>query len=228
MTKVEIKSWIKEFIFTQKCIPWSVHKLICPIRNRIFNINTKEHWDTVWAREKEIKRNCRLYPQSFAKIVSLIPPQKEVVDIGCGIGVLMERLKNEKQCKVFGIDISEEAIKTLTDKNLPGIVSKVPPVPLPSYSFEIAVATEILEHLNNPQFLLKEMIRLVKPSGFLIITVPDQGIDPATEREHVNCFNEKALRRLFKNLQRVDSIEIFRTKEEYEECNRLIVKVQLC
>lgn len=47
-------------------------------------------------------------------------------------------------------------------------------VPQPESSYDVAFATEILEHLLDPLYLLREARRLLRPGGILIVTTPNQ------------------------------------------------------
>ncbi|MCM8774390.1 MAG: class I SAM-dependent methyltransferase [Candidatus Omnitrophica bacterium] len=138
----------------------------CTLRNRLFNINTQRYWNKIWAKEQINLNPYRFYPPAFTEIIKIIPYESKVADIGCGIGILLERLRKERACQVFGVDISQEAILALKRKDIDGIVAKVPPIPLPTESFDIVTATELLEHVNNPYSVIKEMIRIVKSGGY--------------------------------------------------------------
>lgn len=217
---------IRDFVFEQKCIPWMIYEKYYKIRNSIFNINTQKYWDNTWRKEKIIPNNTRLYPDAFGKIASLIPNAAKVADIGCGIGLLLKRLKIEKKCDCVGIDISREAIITVKEEGMSGIIARVPPVPLPSNAFDVVIATEILEHISNPKYLILEMSRIAKSPGIILITVPDNALHPHTEREHIRTFNTDKLNKLLKNIFKNNSIEIFTVKEKKEKFYRLIATIR--
>jgi len=151
-----------------------------------------------------------------------------VADIGCGVGILMQRLNDEKGCNVFGVDVSEVAIGTLREKGMDGIAAIIPPIPLPSNYFDVVIATELLEHLNRPEKALKEMVRVSKPGGSVIITVPDNALGPTTERDHVGKFKEEKILNLFKKVKRIKETKLLRVKEKDEGFYRLIVKGEKC
>jgi SAM-dependent methyltransferase len=52
------------------------------------------------------------------------------------------------------------------------IVSDITDIPVPDASFDAVLCTEVLEHVSNPVAALKELERVLKPGGTLIITAP--------------------------------------------------------
>jgi SAM-dependent methyltransferase len=65
----------------------------------------------------------------------------------------------------------------------PGLAGAVPfvaadldrePIPLAGASVDVAVAIEIIEHLENPRALVRELVRIVRPGGWVAISTPNQ------------------------------------------------------
>ncbi len=52
------------------------------------------------------------------------------------------------------------------------IVSDITAIPEPDNAFDIVLCTEVLEHVPHPEAALRELVRLVKPGGELILTAP--------------------------------------------------------
>jgi ubiquinone/menaquinone biosynthesis C-methylase UbiE len=52
------------------------------------------------------------------------------------------------------------------------IVSDIINIPLPDFSVDAIMCTEVLEHLPNPVLAIKEFSRLLRPGGYLLITAP--------------------------------------------------------
>src|SRR6185312_12028612 len=47
-------------------------------------------------------------------------------------------------------------------------------VPLPSSTADVVAAVEVIEHLENPRSFARELVRLAKPGGWILITTPNQ------------------------------------------------------
>lgn len=205
------RQYLKEFVLKQKCIPsfvidrWEGSNMLLQWRNsaarvklyefraRLFNINTAEYWNEVWSKEIRNIPEFRFYKTKSDTIVSLVPEGAKVLDVGCGIGILMERLLKEKKCDVFGIDISERAIGHLKTRGMDGIVKRIPPIPVSDNSFDVVIATSFLEHCNKPVIIINEMLRVLRMGGAFIVTVPEN-LGPDTEREHIIKYTENSFK----------------------------------
>lgn len=102
-----------------------------------------------------------------------------VCDCGCGDGTTIEMLWHPKAI-FFGIDISARAIasgsKRLKDKkNVSLAVGNIENLNFPDEYFDLVYLCSILEHLENPEKVIREMIRVTKKDGFLIFLSPNYG-----------------------------------------------------
>ncbi len=185
---------IKEFIFKQKCLPWRIIVRLKKYKSFLFNPNTQCHWDNWWSSGYKSNPEQVCYPNLHAAIVKIIPNGASVLDIGCGIGILMERLKNEKKCNVFGLDISKIAIEEVNKKGMPGIVANVNNIPFPSNTFDVVIATEVLEHLRRPKNLFKQIIKILKDSGLFIVSTPYNALGPEVLNVHLRTYNISSLK----------------------------------
>ena len=62
--------------------------------------------------------------------------------------------------------------------------SSIPEIPLPDGSVDVATCTQVLEHIPNDRAAMAELARVIRPGGFLLITVP-QPPAPWLEGGHV-------------------------------------------
>ena len=159
------------------------------------NINTAAYWDRIWANEGA--NTWRQYPLTFKKIASHIDSSQTVLDVACGVGIFLDIIR--PHCKaVAGLDISPVAINILKSKGIEGKVSELPEISYPDKSFDVVVATEIVEHLDDPVALLKEAVRVARQK--IIFTVPDNVLGPEEFAEHRQLFTRESLKELLRQL----------------------------
>src|SRR3989344_5248458 len=98
-----------------------------------------------------------------------------ILDVGCGEGFTLNRLKENKIGKrLEGIEYSKTAIE-LGKKSYPDIKITQGDIYNLSYKdneFDLVLCTEVLEHLENPTKGLKELIRVSKK--YLVVSVPNE------------------------------------------------------
>jgi len=103
---------------------------------------------------------------------------RRVVDIGCGNGALCREL-TRRGYEVVGCDPSADGVR-LARSAAPELVFHQigvdeGPSTVGNESFDVAIATEVIEHLIKPRNLLRFATRLLRPGGHLIITTPYHG-----------------------------------------------------
>lgn len=107
-------------------------------------------------------------------IKSLVPEGGSILDVGCGDGFLFKVIQNRNN--VFGAEISAERLKRA--RKDAGWVEYVRAngsrLPYKSESFDAVVCSEVLEHVYEPENVVKEMTRVCKKAGSLIITIPNE------------------------------------------------------
>jgi 2-polyprenyl-3-methyl-5-hydroxy-6-metoxy-1,4-benzoquinol methylase len=121
---------------------------------------------------------------------------KIVVDIASGEGY-RSNLMALKAKHVYGIDISEEAVlfaaeKYNTTTNLSFKVGSVEKIPLDDHMADVVVSFETLEHTDKHHEMMREVKRVLKPGGIVIISSPDKA-NYSDRFNRVNSFHVKEL-----------------------------------
>jgi ubiquinone/menaquinone biosynthesis C-methylase UbiE len=109
-----------------------------------------------------------------------------ILEIGCFDGSLIfkiNRLFSGFDISFTGIDLSPAgisfALKRKSDeqiKNCDFLIMDAAKLSFADNSFDIIIATEVIEHFPAPELLLCEILRVLKPDGKVIITSPNGGI----------------------------------------------------
>jgi len=98
---------------------------------------------------------------------------KKVLDMGCRDGILTRHFieKNE----VTGLDIDKLALEACKNNlNIKTIWADFSlQIPIPTSSFDVVIAGEVIEHLPYPEITISEVSRILKPEGLFIGSVPN-------------------------------------------------------
>jgi len=94
-----------------------------------------------------------------------------LLDVGCGAGNLWPWIHTRFQ-RYLGADaVKYPGLPTATEFVYGDLERGVP---LPDAVAEVVVAVETIEHLDNPRAFVRELVRLTKPGGWVVITTPNQ------------------------------------------------------
>lgn len=120
----------------------------------------EKHW---WHISKR-----RIVQNLIKRYNKIIDPK--ILDIGCGAGKNTEELL--KYGKVWGIDNSEDAVRFCKKRGLKNVkLSNAEKTDLKTSSFDVITLLDVLEHTDDNR-TLKEMQRILKENGVIILTVP--------------------------------------------------------
>jgi len=110
----------------------------------------------------------------FQVIAELIEKDKKVLDVGCGDGILMEFLKNNKNTNIRGLEISKSKVQECIAKGLTVIEGNAEKdlKQFPDKSFEYVVLSQTLQAFLNPELVINELLRVGKKA---IVTIPNFG-----------------------------------------------------
>jgi SAM-dependent methyltransferase len=140
-----------------------------------------------------------------------IPKTKGVMlDVGCG-SAWVAKLFCSKGYPVVSFDISEkntqEALKRYPSENHAAVAGDVFSPPFRKESFDYIIASEIIEHITEPDTFVKKLFELLKPGGLLVVTTPyKEKIEyslcihcnrPTPHSAHLHSFDEKILTALY-------------------------------
>jgi ubiquinone/menaquinone biosynthesis C-methylase UbiE/uncharacterized protein YbaR (Trm112 family) len=109
-------------------------------------------------------------------ILSLVPKDAQsILDVGCGSAWVSKSFQ-KSAVFVCSLDVSAEnpqkAMERYPSPNHVGVVADAYHLPFSNDSFDVIIASEIIEHIEDPKAFVTELLRVVKPNGALIVSTP--------------------------------------------------------
>lgn len=192
-------------------IPYRVRKALSdrfPLAYHLFanaglSGNSVEHWNDWLAKTWD----AREWPTKVERIVALTRPDDAILDVGCGNGSILRRLQARGYRDLHGLELSDYAIERLSASGIAMHRGRLPDIALPDASFDVVIASQVLEHMIRRGRFVAELARVLKPGGRAFVFVPDDCLGPIEEPEHVIKYTAASLRSFLSRTFDVLSVE---------------------
>jgi SAM-dependent methyltransferase len=100
-----------------------------------------------------------------------LPARAEILDAGCGSGRNMIDLA--RHGTVTGVELSQTSVELARKREAGEVIEgSVLEMPFEAGRFDLAASLDVIEHLEDDLAALRELRRVVKPGGTLLVTVP--------------------------------------------------------
>lgn len=181
-----------------------------PMSSHYNSSNPIERW--IWKQKKEFIKEA---------IDSL--SIKNLIDFGCGDGGILDVINNN--LNYTGIDISptqikfaKEKVKKIKKKNINLYVDDILDLDIRDNSFDAAIACDVVEHVLSVEKLFKQLRRIVKKDGYIIISIPNEILweiaravllkFPLRSPDHINAIFPNDIYRHFPNVMKEKHIPL--------------------
>jgi ubiquinone/menaquinone biosynthesis C-methylase UbiE len=157
----------------------------------------------------------------FLNIITLTEGMtfEKIIEVGAGDGSILRLLDTCFTSQLFALEISENGISAIKDCHLKNLIEAVQfdgyKIPYPDNFFDLLILSHVLEHVEYPRALLREMKRVSK---FQIIEVPreyhhniDRQINKYLAYGHISVYTPSYLRFLLKS----EGFEIVKDKKGF-------------
>lgn len=135
--------------------------------------------ETVWTKDEYYwtarKGSLDVKHPGMKILLKLARDADSILDLGCGEGTRLSLLVSRG--RGVGIDISSKAI-SLAKKKYPNFdfrVGDLEKLPFENKSFDLVYSAFVFEHLDNPEKVIKEVIRVLTPGGKVVVIAPNFG-----------------------------------------------------
>jgi SAM-dependent methyltransferase len=123
----------------------------------------EHHWWFVGRRKLFARELCR----------AGVSHEARVLDVGVGTGANLRLLRDLGFSKVTGLDPSDDAIRHCAEKGFSRVQrGDVCSMPFADGSFDLVLATDVIEHVDDDDRAVAEIMRVLDPAGLALITVP--------------------------------------------------------
>lgn len=141
-------------------------------------------------------------------------PFSSILDIGCGTGEILSLISTRKGVTISGIDLSPEMTRIAKGKLGEGADIRLgdsEELPWGENSFDVVMCIEVFHHCPHPKEVLREMYRVLKQNGFLIMADPWL---PSPARQLFNLFLIPIVRSAHGDVRFYGELEICRLLKE--------------
>ncbi|MCX6685813.1 MAG: class I SAM-dependent methyltransferase [Methanoregula sp.] len=133
----------------------------------------EEIWEKVWTKNLITSDYSLKYLDFIMEIETNLPEGSKILEAGCGTGQTLSPLSERHE--TYGLDISRAALKLAQDNCKFPVLASIFNLPFDDNTFDLVYNSGVIEHFKDPENIdaIKEMARVTKPSGRVIIIVPN-------------------------------------------------------
>jgi len=163
------------------------------------DIDAKGYYDDFsgWYERKRHHGYHAMLDELELGIVRGLAGGKEVLEVGCGTGLIMRGLDGRAK-RLVGVDISPGMLAEARRRGFDVFEGRAEKLPFADESFDLAYSFKVLAHVPDIELALREMARVLRPGGHLV----------------AEFYNALSLRRLAKRIGRPGKISDGRTEAE--------------
>ncbi len=152
---------------------WVLEALAVPTRDAEKAAQTADYYRETYWREGMVR--AEMPPETFERYFGgLDLAGASLLDVGCGSCRNYQQRLVDRGAIFTGLDLSEAARADAGKRGFRVLAQDLSqPFAFPDASFDIVTCVEVLEHLQDPLYCLREMLRVLRPGGALVTSVPN-------------------------------------------------------
>lgn len=114
----------------------------------------------------------RIWGGRMRRVESVALPPGKLLDVGCATGAFLHAAKT-RGWSVTGTEFSPFAVKTAREQGLPVVQGELWEAGFPADAFDVVTCWHVVEHTTDPSRLIREIHRVLRPGGWLVLAVPN-------------------------------------------------------
>lgn len=190
---------------------------------KLLSSNNVQVLDRIYAdphllRHYLVESRLNFYTQVAKRVVSHCGKNRSTsacVDVGCGTGHLLNLMRKLGFAgRLVGLDLAPAAGDHVRNQEMEFCLGYLADQPWVN-EFDLVLCTEVLEHCDYPADIVRDMIRVTKTGGMILITVPDGRRD--TWEGHIHFWSPESFK-LF-----IESFQLSATFDYFEDTNFCIL-----
>ena len=193
-------------------IPWRLRNLLSehfPLAYHLaVNMGVKGNVAAVWDRRLAENWETMDWPAKISIITEKVDKQAAILDIACGTGSILRGLRGHGYTNLHGFDSSTYALQRLRAEGFDMHEGWLPKLPFANQTFDVVIASQILEHMIRRSTFARELQRVLKPGGIAFVFVPNNCLGPIDEPSHVTKYTKETLASFLAKFFQLQSIEV--------------------
>jgi 2-polyprenyl-3-methyl-5-hydroxy-6-metoxy-1,4-benzoquinol methylase len=142
-------------------------------RIREQNVNTKEFWDVNWVKTELWTIGTSVLTDRLAEMSKNIHARDRVLDVGGGRGEIAAWIRERTGCFITVAEIAPSGVAACLKRGIPAFECDF--LNLSNAiddHLDVVYSGELLEHADDPSELIRQMVSVCKPGGWLALSTP--------------------------------------------------------
>jgi len=185
---------------------------VVPAGGQISSAEVPERYDPALHRDEPFEAAHMTRYRWASDLVS----GRRVLDAGCGVGYGTRLLAEAGASEAVGVDLSDDALDRARSGGGAGtrfVVGDLLDLPFEDEAFDVVVSFEAIEHVAEPEQVLAELARVLRPDGLLIVSTPNSAVSGQNNPHHLRELTpdelETALKGIFGHVRLAEQREWF-------------------
>ena len=106
------------------------------------------------------------------RILACLRPESVVLDLGAGAGIIAQMDFRDCAAQIYGVDLDPRVVDN--PMLIEGRIANADKIPYESDRFDVVFSDNVLEHLDEPEAVFREVARVLKPGGVFLFKTPNK------------------------------------------------------